>query len=221
MPDEVIERVTLPDGGEMVLLRWDDHVAIHVNRRPLMSSHEHASEDALGELVGRRLEDAEEPVVLIGGLGLAFTLRAALDCLPDSARVVVSELIPDVVRWNRGECGTFAGRPLDDPRVEIVIDDVAAVIARAKGTYDAIVLDVDNGPDALTHKGNAKLYTRAGLKRARTALKPGGVLTVWSAFPSATFTRWLEDTIGPVDRERTPSTTPGGPRYYIWTATRS
>jgi spermidine synthase len=221
MPDEVLDRVKLPDGGEMVLLRWDDHVAIHVNRRPLMSSHEHASEDALGELVGHRLEGVEEPVVLIGGLGLAFTLRAALDCLPESARVVVCELIPDVVKWNRGECGKYAGRPLDDPRVELIVDDVGAVIARAKGEYDAIVLDVDNGPDALTHADNAKLYKRAGLKRARTALKPGGILTVWSAFTSATFTRWLEETIGPVVRDRTPPSRPGGPRYYIWTATRS
>jgi spermidine synthase len=221
VPDEVIERVTLPDGGEMVLLRWDEHVAIHVNRRPLMSTHEHASEDALGELVGQRLDGIEEPVVLIGGLGIGFTLRAALDCLPETARIVVCELLPDVVRWNRGELGTFAGRPLDDPRVEVLVDDVGAVITRAKGTYDAIVLDVDNGPDALTHAANAKLYKRAGLLRARSALKPGGILTVWSAFPSATFTRWLEETIGPVDRQRTPATTPGGPRYYIWTATRS
>ncbi len=221
MPDDILERVTLPDGGEMVLIRWEEHVAIRVNGRPLMSSHEHGSEDALGELVGRRLDGVEDPVVLIGGLGLAFTLRAALDCLPDTARVVVCELIPAVVRWNQGEHGAYAGRPLDDPRVELLVEDVGAVIARDEVTYDAIVLDVDNGPDALTHSGNSKLYKRAGLKRARAALRPGGVLTVWSAFPSATFARWLEEAVGPVELERPPPTTPGGPRYYIWSATRT
>jgi spermidine synthase len=218
--DEILERVTLPDGKEMVLTRWDTHIAIEVGGRSLMSSHDHGSEDALGRAVGERLQGIAEPHVLIGGLGLGFTLRAALDVLPPGARVVVAELVPEVVRWNREAHGALAGRPLDDPRVEVIVEDVAQVIKRSPG-YDAILLDVDNGPDALTHEGNAGLYKRAGLTRARAALKKGGLLAVWSTFSSKTFTKWLEEVGFEVKLTRAPSTLPGGPRYYIWLAQRT
>ncbi len=218
-PDEILERVTLPDGKEMVLTRWDTHLAIEVGGRSLMSSHDHGSEDTLGRVVAERLTGVPEPRVLIGGLGMGFTLRAALDALPAVAHVVVVELVPEVVRWNRETYGELAGHPLNDPRVEVVIDDVAAVIKRSTG-FDAIVLDVDNGPDALTHDGNAGLYKRAGLTRARSALRKGGVLAVWSTFSSKTFTTWLEDVGFTVKLTRAPSTLPGGPRYYIWLAQR-
>ena len=218
--DVVLERVTLPDGQEMVLSKWDEHIAISVGGRSLMSTHEHGSEDELGRIVAARLEGVAAPRVLIGGLGLGYTLRAALDALPAAARVVVAELVPAVVRWNRGEYGAFAGRPLSDPRVELVIDDVARVIAR-RPLYDAILLDVDNGPDALTHADNARLYKRAGLVRAKSALRAGGVLAVWSAFASRTFTTWLEEVGFTVEKLRATPTTPGGPRYYIWVARRA
>ncbi len=219
-PDEVLERVTLPDGKEMVLTRWDDHIAISVGGRSLMSSHEHGSEDELGRVVAERLVGLKAPRVLIGGLGLGYTLRAALDQLPKAARVVVAELVPAVVRWNKGAHGKLAGRPLRDKRVRVIVDDVGAVIAK-RGTYDAILLDVDNGPDALTHDANAKLYKRAGLVRARAALRANGVLAVWSAFPSRTFTRWLREVGFTVEQLRATPTTPGGPRYYIWVARRA
>lgn len=216
--DVVLERVTLPDGKEMVLTRWDTHVAISVGGRPLMSTHEHGSEDELGRVVAARLAGVRAPRMLIGGLGLGYTLRAALDALPADAEVVVAELVPAVVRWNEGEHGAYSGRPLRDRRVELIVGDVAAVIG-GRRRFDAILLDVDNGPDALVHAGNAGLYRRAGLERAKAALRAGGVLAVWSAFPSKTFTRWLTDTGFSVEQVRATPTTPGGPRYYIWLAT--
>lgn len=203
----------------MALTRWDEHIAISVGGRSLMSSHEHGSEDELGRVVAERIAGLAAPRVLIGGLGLGYTLRAALDALPAKARVVVAELVPAVVRWNRGEHGALAGRPLADPRVRVIVGDVGKVIAR-RAKYDAILLDVDNGPDALTHEDNARLYKRAGLARAHAALAHGGTLAVWSAFPSRTFTTWLREVGFEVEQRRATPTTPGGPRYYIWLATR-
>ncbi len=219
-PDEILERVRLPDGKEMVLARWDEHIAISVGGRPLMSSHEHGSEDEFGRVVAERLAGIRAPRVLIGGLGLGYTLRAALDRLPPEAKVVVAELVPAVVRWNQGEHGGRAGRPLDDPRVQILVEDVGRVIAK-RVKYDAILLDVDNGPDALTHEDNARLYKRAGLTRARNSLRKNGLLAVWSAFPSRTFTIWLDEVGFTVEQLRATPTTPGGPRYYIWLARRT
>ena len=204
----------------MTLVRWDKHIGIEVGGRPLMTSHDHGSEDELGALVGDAVTGVAKPRILIGGLGLGFTLRAALDVLPASARVDVSELVPEVVTWNRGAQGKLAKRPLDDKRVKVLVEDVGEVIKRSTG-YDAILLDVDNGPDALVHPGNAGLYKRAGLMRARKALRPGGVLAVWSAFGSRTFTIWLAEVGFQVTMQRTKPTTPGGPRYYIWLARRA
>ena len=216
--DVVLERVKLTDGKEMVLTRWDEHIAISVDGRPLMSTHEHGSEDEFGRVVAERLAGRRTPRVLIGGLGLGYTLRAALDVLPADARVVVAELVPAVVKWNRGKHGVFSGHPLRDRRVELVVGDVAKVIG-GRRRYDAVLLDVDNGPDALAHAANAGLYKRAGLLRTKAALRPGGMLAVWSAFPSRTFTRWLAEVGFTVEQLRATPTTPGGPRYYIWLAT--
>jgi len=219
--DQILERVTLPDGQEMVLTRWDDNITIFVGKRPLMSNFEHGSEDEFGRIVAERLVAAgiKKPRMLIGGLGLGFTLRAALDVLPADARVTVAELVPAVVKWNRAEHGAWARHPLEDPRVTLKVGDVAKVIAQ-KTRYHAILLDVDNGPDALTHKDNANLYKRAGLGRARTALTDDGLLAVWSAFPSRTFTTWLKDSGFDVEQLRAAPMSPGGPRYYIWLARR-
>jgi len=211
--------VVLPDGKEMTLVRWDGHIGIEVGGRSLMTSHDHGSEDELGAVVGEAVRGIARPRVLIGGLGLGYTLRAALDVLPPAARVDVAELVPEVVSWNRGAQGPLAKRPLRDRRVKVLIEDVADVIKRGSA-YDAILLDVDNGPDALVHPGNAGLYKRAGLLRAKKALRAGGVLAVWSAFGSRTFTRWLEEVGFAVTLQRTQPTTPGGPRYYIWLARR-
>lgn len=236
--DELLDRAALPDGRELRLIRWRDaaqapHLAIAIGdlhdpegpTRSLMSSHDRGSEVALGELVAARVADLVAPRVLIGGLGLGFTLRAALDALPAGARVTIAELLPAVVAWNRGEVGALADRPLDDPRVTLAVGDVGDVIDRTRASgdrFDAIVLDVDNGPDALVHPENAKLYKRAGLERARAALAgPGSVLAVWSAFPSKTFTRWMTEVGFEVAVQRIASTDPRGPRYYIWVGLRT
>jgi spermidine synthase len=203
----------------MILVRRGKDVAIRVGERTLMSSDVHDSEDELGRIVAGAVVDVAKPRILIGGLGLGFTLRATLDGLPAAARVDVAELMPEVVAWNKAEHGAYAGRPLQDPRVRMYVEDVAAVIARGKSTYDAISLDVDNGPNAISHPTNERLYKRAGLDRARKALRPGGVLAVWSSFPSRLFTRSLE-VVGDVELVRTTPTFEGGPRYYIWLATR-
>lgn len=207
------------NNSEMVLVRRGRDVAIKIGDRTLMSSDVHDSEDEFGRIVAAAVAGAAKPRILVGGLGLGFTLRAALDGLPATARVVVAELVPEVVAWNRAEHGAHAGRPLDDPRVKLVVEDVAAVIARGKDSYDAISLDVDNGPSAISQPANENLYRRAGLMRARRALRPGGVLAVWSSFPSRTFTKSLE-VVGDVELVRTTPAFEGGPRYYIWLATK-
>ena len=206
------------DGSEMVLERDGAEVAIRVGHRVLMASDAHESEDELGRLIAFAVAEVAMPRILIGGLGLGFTLRAALDNLPPAACVDVAELVPDVVRWNREECGEYAGRPLDDARVNLFSEDVAAVIARSVDTYDAIALDVDNGPSAVTHPRNEQLYRRAGLARAHEALRPGGVLAVWSSFPSELFTKSLEELGGTVELVLTPPAGPDAPQHYIWLA---
>lgn len=208
-----------PTSSGLTLVRRGDDVAIRIGDRTLMSSDVHDSEDELGRIVAAAVAEVADPHILIGGLGLGFTLRATLDGVPPTARIDVAELVPEVVGWNTGEHGVHAGRPLNDPRVTLHVEDVAAVIARSESTYDAISLDVDNGPSAISHPGNEKLYTRAGLTRTRKALRPGGVLSVWSSFPSRLFTRSLE-VVGDVELVRTTPAFPGAPRYYIWLATR-
>lgn len=216
MADQLLDCATIPD-SEFHLAKRGEHVVIRVGKRTLMSTDIHDSEDEFGRLIATTVADVKKPKILIGGLGFGFTLRAALDGLPPCARVDVAELVPDVVRWNKTRYGDYAGRPLDDPRVRLHVKDVAAVIARAKGTYHAISLDVDNGPNALTHPDNENLYQRAGLMRARQALRPGGVLAVWSSFPSRSFTKSLE-VVGTVAVVRTTPAFVGAPRYYIWLA---
>jgi spermidine synthase len=218
LADDILDRAKLPR-TEMLLLRRGEHVAIRVGRRTLMSSDVHDSEDEFGRIVAGCVKHIARPRILIGGLGLGFTLRAALDGVPPAARIDVAELVPEVVRWNKGVYGDYSGRALDDRRVRVRVEDVAAVIARSKARYDAISLDVDNGPAALTHPNNENLYRRVGLARIKQALRPGGVLAVWSSFPSRLFTKSLE-VVGSVELVRTKPTFEGGPRYYIWLARR-
>jgi len=202
-------------GGELVLARRGTEYSIRVGGVELMNSRDHSSEDALGRETVARLT-AKSPRVLIGGLGFGFTLRAALDALPASAKVDVVELVPAIVQWNRGLLASLAREPLADPRVTVIEADVAAVIKTAKN-YDAIVLDVDNGPDAV-YDGNSALYKRRGLEAARRALTPGGVLAVWSAFESKTFTHWLREVGFAVELVTLKSPFKGGPTHYVWFA---
>jgi len=179
-PWEVLGRTRTPDGTELTLIRHPSEYLILANGQSLMSSRRHSSEDALAVLGCDRARTLARPRVLIGGLGMGFTLRAALDILPPAARIVVAELVPAVLAWNHGPLGALAKHPLDDPRVRIEEGDVGATMRSSPGRFDAVLLDVDNGPTALTASSNAGLYDSEGVAAARASLRPGGVLAVWS-----------------------------------------
>lgn len=167
-------------------------LAINVDGDQLMSSRQHGSEDALAELSLDRLADPERARLLIGGLGMGFTLAAALARLGPDGEAVVAELVPAVIRWNRGVLGAVAGRPLEDPRARVQEGDVVRIIQGSRKAWDAILLDVDNGPEGLTRKSNDRLYSTTGLAAARKALRPGGVLAIWSAGRDDAFTARLK-----------------------------
>jgi spermidine synthase len=179
-PWEHLGVATAPDGTLLALNRRDTEYVILAGGQLLMSNRKHGSEEALATLVCRRLGSADSPTVLVGGLGMGYTLRAALDLLPTSASVVVAEIVPEVVAWNRGPLGPLAGHPLDDPRVTVEVGDVLAVMRAHPGRFDAVLLDTDNGPEAFCLSRNAALYGEPGLVAARAALKFGGTLAVWS-----------------------------------------
>jgi spermidine synthase len=192
-PWETVGRARAPDGAEVVLARRGEEWAVRAAGRVLMTSRAHGSEEALAALALKALPPGRRSrTVLLGGLGLGYTLRAALDRLPQDARVVVAELLPALADWVRGPVAALAGRPLDDPRVRLQLGDVAGRIAEAKGAFDAILLDVDNGASPLAHRANARLYGRAGLSACREALRPGGTLAIWSAGPDEVFQERLE-----------------------------
>jgi spermidine synthase len=215
-----LDSAKIPGGGELRLMQRGAEFSIMSGAIELMNSRLSGSEKALATLTCPRLRDVAGARVLIGGLGMGFTLRAALGELGADAGVVVAELVPAVVAWARGPMAhIFEGR-LDDPRVAIREADVAEVIGEAKGAYDAILLDVDNGPGGLNRDANDGLYSAGGLNAARRALKPGGVLAVWSAGPDQGFTRRLRQARFAVDEVQVRA---GGgrkgARHVIWVAT--
>lgn len=171
-----------PDGTPLSLHRHGDDWIIRTRGRDLMTSRTHGSEEEMARITC----GSDTTEVLVGGLGLGFTLRAALDAAP-RARVTVAELVPGLVTWHEGPLGGCAGHPLRDPRTQLHLGDVAELLRGGPPRWDAVLLDVDNGPDAFTRDPNAGLYTLAGLRRIRAALRPGGVLAVWSAYRAGTF----------------------------------
>ncbi|MGO9688632.1 MAG: hypothetical protein ACLP2X_08800 [Syntrophobacteraceae bacterium] len=210
------------DERELRLYRRDEEFSIRAGNRELMNSRVHGSEDALGELACARIADCPRPRVLIGGLGMGYTLRAALHGLSALGQVIVAELIPEVVVWNRGPLGELAGHPLRDDRVTVREADVAGILREEQGAYDAILLDVDNGPKGLTRKGNDWLYSHGGLSAAFAALRPGGVLAVWSAGPDLAFSDRLRKTGFKVEEVRARARgVRGGARHIIWIAGRA
>jgi spermidine synthase len=219
---ELIESVTVPDsGGTMRLMRNGGEFAIHVDERELMRNSMHGSEEALSELACDRLCDVAAPRVLIGGLGMGFTLAALLRRFGDDGQAVVAELVPAVVRWNRGVLGQVAGYPLRDARASIYEGDVGDMIRQPPALWDAILLDVDNGPTGLTRGGNNWLYSWQGLEAAFRALNPQGILAVWSAAPDSGFTRRFERagfTVECVDFRARGSQ--GGRHHVIWLGCR-
>ena len=190
-PWELLGETQTPDGTAMALTRRDSEYVILANGRSLMSSRMHGSEEALATLACPRLRSVGKPSVLIGGLGMGFTLRATLDLLPRDAVVTVAELVPAVVEWNRGPLGPLAGHPLKDKRVRVDVRDVTDVLANSRSAFDAVLLDVDNGPAPFTAAANASLYDNRGVAAARDALKDNGVLAVWSAWDNRKFAQRL------------------------------
>ncbi|WBH16235.1 spermidine synthase [Sphingomonas radiodurans] len=218
IPREVIGVAEVPGGPPLRLVRHGGDFIIMLDRNELMSSRMSGSEVALGTMTLQRLA-APSPRLLVGGYGMGFTLRAVLAKVDADARVTVAELVPGVVDWARGPMQAIADGCLDDPRVELRIEDVGAVIAAGQGAYDAILLDVDNGPDGLTRTGNDALYNQRGLDRARAALRPGGILAIWSAGADAAFTRRLKLAGFAVDEVKVRARENGkGPTHTIWFA---
>jgi len=185
-----------------------------------MSTRTHGSEDALGELACSKIARRARPRVLIGGLGMGFTLAAALRHLGTNAEVVVAELVPGVVRWNRGPLGELAGHPLRDERVTLREGDVAKLLKVGRQTYDAILLDVDNGPEGLTRKNNNWLYSIDGLTASYAALRPKGFLAVWSASPDRNFTGYLRKVGFKVKQIPVRAQDDKGEIHTIWLAER-
>ncbi|WP_226661186.1 hypothetical protein [Microbulbifer aggregans] len=182
------------DGGTLKLRRRDQEFSISLSgvRGELMNSRAFNSEQQLSVLGCTHLKNHKNARVVVGGMGMGYTLAAALDAVPSSAEVIVADLIPDVVEWNRGPLGECAGRPLDDSRVVVHIGDVGELLADHNSVYDAVLLDVDNGPEGLTHSDNNWLYSVDGTSAIYSSLTPGGVLAVWSASPDTTYVHRLK-----------------------------
>lgn len=220
-PWEVLDRQRTADGTELTLVRHPSEYLILADGECLMSSRLHGSEEALATLGCQHARTMVAPVVLVGGLGMGFTLRAALDVLPGDATVIVAELMQAVVDWNRTELGALAKRPLDDPRVRAEVRDVTETLHANRGAFDAVLLDVDNGPAALTTASNVKLYREDGVAIAKASLKPGGILAVWSASQDHPFARRLRAAGFTVRQEQVRGRTKrGGRRHTILVAQR-
>ncbi len=218
-PRELIATAKVPGGVKLRLIRHGDDHVIMVDSNELMSSRLGGSEEALATLSCERMRERASPHLLIGGYGMGFTLRAALARLGPEAKITVAELVPEIIDWARGPMSVLSAGCLDDPRVRLITGDVAAEIAASAKCYDAILLDVDNGPSGLTSAANDGLYSMRGLARAKTALQPGGILAIWSAAPADPFTRRLKDTGFTVTQLTVRARNNGkGPRHTIWFA---
>ena len=219
-PIELLGETQTPEGEQIRLTRHGAEFVISAGGQTLMSSRMHGSEEALAMFACARARTLEEPCCLIGGLGMGFTLRAALDLLPPAATLIVAELVPALVEWNRGPLGPLARHPLRDKRVAIEVGDVGAMLRARRNAFDAVLLDVDNGPSAFTASNNADLYADSGLAAARAALKPGGVFAVWSSREDRRFEQRLRYAGFDVTVERVRGRLKkGGPRHTIFVAT--
>lgn len=218
--DELIDTAPIPgNGGELRLYRQGNDFSIKIaGGGELMSTRMHGSEDKLAETACNKIANRPQPKVLIGGLGMGFTLAAALRHLGPTAEITVAELVPAVVLWNRGPLGAHAGNPLQDTRARVRECDVALLLKTERETFDAILLDVDNGPEGLTRKSNDWLYSMAGLDAAFAALRSGGVLAVWSAGPDPRFTERLRHTGFIAEEIKVRAHGNKGARHIIWLA---
>jgi spermidine synthase len=221
IPWVVLDKAQVPGGGELRLKQRGAEFAIMLDHNELMNSRLSGSEEALATITCEKIRRCKTPRILIGGLGMGFTLRAALGVLPPDARIVVAELVPAVVAWAKGPMAEVFGTSLTDPRVSIREADVGEVIRAEASAFDAILLDVDNGPEGLTRKTNDALYDLKGLGGARASLRPGGVLAVWSSGQNPKFTWRLRKAGFEVEEVRARANgLRGGARHVIWIATR-
>jgi spermidine synthase len=217
----LIDTADIPGGGSLRLMQRGQEYSIMLGSNELMNSRVKGSEEALATLAAERMPGGKSPRILIGGLGMGFTLRAALSLVGPGAVIVVAEVVPAVIEWARGPLAELFAGSLDDPRVEVRLTDVGSLIAQAGGQYDAILLDVDNGPDGLTLNSNDRLYNRSGVRTALAALQPGGVLAVWSSGPHPAFSKRLRDAGFEVNEVAVRATTKrSGARHLIWFATK-
>ena len=222
IPWILLDTAQVPGGGELRLMRRGKEFSIKLGQNELMNSRLSGSEQALATLAWRRIQPRKKPRMLIGGLGMGFTLRAALAVAGPDARIVVSELVPEVVAWAREPMADLFGDSLTDKRVSIREEDVGKLIKSERAAYDIILLDVDNGPEGLTRDANDALYDLKGLAAARLALRPGGVLAVWSSGPNPRFTQRLRKAGFDVDEVPIRATgSRSGARHMIWMATRT
>ncbi|MDB5590069.1 hypothetical protein [Enterovirga sp.] len=216
-----LDTAAIPGEPEpMRLMQRGDEFCIFVGRAELMNNRRRGSEQALATLTCARLRDPSRARILIGGLGMGFTLKAALDALGPNSKVVVAELVPAVAAWARGPLAHVFGGSLDDPRVELRVEDVNRTIQSGPAQFDAILLDVDNGPEGLTRRTNDRLYDEWGLGRARFALRPHGILAVWSGSPDRKFKARLQRCGFSVDEQRVHAHGSSGRRHVLWLAAR-
>ncbi len=221
IPRELIGTAQVPGGEELRLYRRGADFMIVLDRNELMNSRMSGSEKALATMTIERLAGRKQRHLLIGGYGMGFTLRAALGLLDAGAHITLAELLPEIIDWAEGPMAELTDGCLDDPRLALVECDVIELIEDGRGTYDAILLDVDNGPDGLITPRNNRLYSAKGLSAAMNALKPGGILAVWSAAPDEAFTRRLRSAGFAVEEIAVKARENGkGPRHVIWFATR-
>jgi spermidine synthase len=216
----LIDTADIPGGGQLHLVCHGEDFEITFDNEQLMGSWDYRSEEALATLAFERLRGSD-PRVLIGGLGMGFTLAAARSALPLSGTVVVAELVPKVVTWATGPLAHIFGDSLADPRVSLEIRDVHDVIVERSARFDAILLDVDNGPDALINLANERLYCNWGLRAAHSALRPGGLLAVWSAYPDRSFADRLQEAgFGVEEVVVDPDGSLQEPPHIIWLASK-
>jgi spermidine synthase len=223
IPWSLLDMAQVPGGsGELRLMQRGTEFSIRLGHNELMNSRRSGSEEALATIACERIKARNRPRILIGGLGMGFTLRAALAALGPEARVVVAELVPAVLAWARGSMVEVFGTSLTDPRVRICVSDVGRLIRSGRSIFDAILLDVDNGPEGLTRKGNDALYNMEGLRAAGSALSSDGILAVWSSGPDLDFTRRLRKTGFDVDEIKVRANgSRRGARHVVWIATRA
>ena len=219
LPWVELGRAKVPGGGEFRLMQRGQEFTIFAGTIGLMSSRQSGSEEAMARIAAERVGGRPKVKVLIGGLGMGFTLRRALADFGPDAQITVAELVPEIAGvWARGPLAEVHGPSIDDPRLSLVVEDVGAVMARDK--YDAILLDVDNGPEGLSRPGNDALYNHSGISRAKSALKPGGMLAVWSVAPDPYFTKRLQQSGMKVEELKARAHGGKGARHVIWVATK-